>query len=80
MRELNYERGTVDINDELKPELMKMFKADGIVFATPIWWSGQSSHIQAIMERMDPIYNWAKENKHPTILQQSFWFSDLRWR
>ena len=43
MRELNYERGTVDINDELKPELMKMFKADGVVFATPIWLSGSSN-------------------------------------
>ena len=57
MAELNYQRGTADIDDDLKPELMKMFKADGVVFATPIWWSGQSSHIQAIMERMDPIYN-----------------------
>jgi multimeric flavodoxin WrbA len=72
MRELNYERGTVDIDDELKPELMKMFKADGVVFATPIWWSGQSSHIQAVMERMDPIYNWSKENKHQPFYNKVF--------
>ncbi len=72
MAELNYQRGTVDIDDDLKPALMKMFKADGVVFATPIWWSGQSSHIQAIMERMDPIYNWAKENKHQPFYNKVF--------
>ena len=50
LRDLNYEGSTADIDDELKPEIMKIFKADGVVFATPIWWSGHSCHIQGLME------------------------------
>ena len=65
-------------DDELKPHIMNMFKADGVVFATPIWWGGHSSHIQAMFERLDPIYSWAKDNKHPTVLQQSFWNTGIR--
>ena len=33
MRELNYEGSTSDVNDELKPYIMKMFDMDGIIFA-----------------------------------------------
>jgi multimeric flavodoxin WrbA len=72
LRDLNYEGSTADIDDELKPEIMKIFKADGVVFATPIWWSGHSCHIQGLMERMDPIYNWSKENKHQPFYNKVF--------
>tara|TARA_A200000159_G_scaffold158620_1_gene176130 strand:- start:413 stop:1210 length:798 start_codon:yes stop_codon:yes gene_type:complete len=72
LRDLNYEGSTSDIDDDLKPEIMKMFDADGVVFATPIWWSGQSCHIQGLMERMDPIYNWSKENKYQPFYNKVF--------
>ena len=72
MRDLNYEGSTSDIEDDLKPEIMKIFKADGVIFATPIWWSGHSCHIQGLMERMDPIYNWSKENKHQPFYNKVF--------
>ena len=36
MRELDYEGSTSDVDDELKPHIMKMFDMDGVIFATPI--------------------------------------------
>jgi multimeric flavodoxin WrbA len=62
MRDLNYEGSTADVNDELKPHIMKMFDVDGVIFATPIWWGNHSCHIQAMLERLDVIYSWAKDN------------------
>ena len=38
MRDLKYDASTKDVDDELKPHIMDIFKSDGIVFATPIWW------------------------------------------
>ena len=72
MRDLNYTNATLDIDDDLKPQIMKMFNADGVVFATPIWWGGHSSHIQAMFERMDPIDSWATENKYQPFYNKVF--------
>ena len=72
MRELDYEGSTDDVNDELKPHIMKMFNADGVIFATPIWWGTHSCHIQAMLERLDFIYSWAKDNKHQPFYNKVF--------
>ena len=72
MRDLDYEGSTSDVNDELKPHIMKMFKADGVIFATPIWWGNHSCHIQAMLERLDVIYSWAKDNKHQPFYNKVF--------
>ncbi len=64
MRELDYEGSTDDVADALKPYIMKMFDMDGVIFATPIWWGTHSCHIQALLERLDFIYSWAKDNKY----------------
>ena len=72
MRELDYEGSTSDVNDELKPHIMKMFNMDGIIFATPIWWGQHSCHIQAMLERLDAIYSWAKDNKYQPFYNKVF--------
>ena len=64
MRELDYEGSTDDVNDDLKPYIMKMFDMDGVIFATPIWWGTHSCYIQSLLERLDFIYSWAKDNKY----------------
>ena len=72
LRDLDYKSGTKDIDDELKPHIMKIFDMDGIVFATPIWWGVQSSYIQSMFERLDPIYSWAKDNKYQPFYNKVF--------
>ena len=72
MRDLNYEGSTDDVNDELKPHIMKMFDVDGVIFATPIWWGTHSCHIQAMLERLDFIYSWAKDNKYQPFYNKVF--------
>ena len=72
LRDLDYKTGTKDIDDELKPHIMKIFDMDGIVFATPIWWGVQSSYIQSMFERLDPIYSWAKDNKYQPFYNKVF--------
>jgi len=72
LRDLDYEGATKDVNDELKPHIMKIFKMDGIVFATPIWWGGHSCYIQSMFERLDPIYSWAKDNKYQPFYNKVF--------
>ena len=72
LRDLDYEGSTDDINDELKPYIMKMFNVDGVVFATPIWWGTHSCHIQAMLERLDFIYSWAKDNKYQPFYNKVF--------
>jgi multimeric flavodoxin WrbA len=72
MRELDYEGSTSDVNDELKPHIMKMFNMDGVIFATPIWWGQHSCHIQAMLERLDAIYSWAKDNKYQPFYNKVF--------
>ena len=72
MRELDYEGSTDDVNDDLKPYIMKMFNMDGVIFATPIWWGTHSCHIQAMLERLDFIYSWAKDNKYQPFYNKVF--------
>lgn len=72
LRELDYEGATADIDDELKPHLLKMFDADGVIFATPIWWGQHSCHTQAMLERLDPIYSWAKDNNFQPMYNKVF--------
>ena len=72
MRELDYEGSTDDVNDQLKPHIMKMFDVDGVIFATPIWWGTHSCHIQAMLERLDFIYSWAKDNKFQPFYNKVF--------
>ena len=72
MRELDYEGSTDDVNDELKPHIMKMFDVNGVIFATPIWWGTHSCHIQAMLERLDFIYSWAKDNKYQPFYNKVF--------
>ena len=72
LRDLDYEGSTDDVNDELKPYIMKMFDMDGVLFATPIWWGTHSCHIQAMLERLDFIYSWAKDNKYQPFYNKVF--------
>jgi len=72
LRELNYEGATSDVDDELKPHIMDIFKADGVIFATPIWWGQHSCHTQAMLERLDPIYSWAKDNNYQPMYNKVF--------
>ena len=72
MRDLKYDASTKDVDDELKPHIMDIFKSDGIVFATPIWWGGHSSHIQSMFQRLDPIYSWGKDNKFQPFYNKVF--------
>tara|TARA_Y100001935_G_C17308678_1_gene514145 strand:+ start:2431 stop:3339 length:909 start_codon:yes stop_codon:yes gene_type:complete len=72
MRDLDYEGSTSDVNDDLKPHIMKMFEMDGVIFATPIWWGQHSCHIQAMLERLDAIYSWAKDNKYQPFYNKVF--------
>jgi multimeric flavodoxin WrbA len=43
--------------DEWPAILEKILDADIIVFATPIWWSNQSSLIQRVIERLDELHD-----------------------
>ena len=62
VRDLNYTPSTKDIDDDMRIVINKMFKVDGVVFATPIWWGTQSSYIQSVIERMDFIDSWSIDN------------------
>ena len=72
LRDLDYERATKDVKDELAPHIIDIFKADGIIFATPIWWGGHGSYIQSMFERLDPIYSWSKDNKYQPFYNKVF--------
>ena len=72
LRDLNYEGSTDEVNDELQPVIKKMLEMDGVVFATPIWWGVHSCHIQALMERLEPIYSWAKDNNYQPFYNKVF--------
>ena len=37
--------------------LKKVLASDIVIFATPIWWGGQSSEIQRVIERLDEIHD-----------------------
>jgi multimeric flavodoxin WrbA len=72
LRDLDYEGATADIDDELKPHLMKILQVDGVIFATPIWWGQHSCHTQAMMERLDPIHSWAQDNNFQPMYNKVF--------
>jgi multimeric flavodoxin WrbA len=36
--------------------------ADIVIFATPIWWGGQSSFMQRVIERLDEIHDEIMES------------------
>ena len=72
IRDLNYTPSTKDIDDDMRTVINKMFKVDGVIFATPIWWGTHSCHIQAMLERLDFIYSWAKDNKYQPFYNKVF--------
>jgi multimeric flavodoxin WrbA len=43
--------------DEWPAILKKILASDIIVFATPIWWSNQSSLMQRVIERLDELHD-----------------------
>jgi len=64
MNEIDYECGTDDYNDELKPIILDFLKNyDGMIFATPIWWGLHSGYISSVIERFDYIDSWSRNNK-----------------
>ena len=72
LRNLDYERATKDVKDELAPHIIDIFNCDGVIFATPIWWGGHGSYIQTMFERLDPIYSWSKDNKYQPFYNKVF--------
>lgn len=57
LRDYDIQPGTkTEIDDDDWPKILdKMFAADIIVFATPVWWGIQSSLIQRVIERLDEL-------------------------
>jgi ATP sulfurylase len=49
--------------DEWPPILEKVLAADILVFATPIWWSNQSSLMQRVIERLDELHDQVMSGK-----------------
>jgi multimeric flavodoxin WrbA len=49
--------------DEWTYILEYLLDSDIIIFATPIWWSNQSSEIQRVIERLDEIHDEILEGK-----------------
>jgi multimeric flavodoxin WrbA len=43
--------------DDWPAILKKVLASDIVIFATPIWWGGQSSEIQRVIERLDEIHD-----------------------
>jgi multimeric flavodoxin WrbA len=43
--------------DEWPSILRRVLGADLVIFATPIWWSNQSSLIQRVIERLDELHD-----------------------
>ena len=72
IRDLKYTPGTKDFDDDMRELINKMFKVDGVVFATPIWWGVQSSYIQAVIERMDFIDSWSIDNGFKPFYGKTF--------
>jgi multimeric flavodoxin WrbA len=49
--------------DEWPGILAKILASDIVVFATPIWWSNQSSLIQRVIERLDELHDYVMAGK-----------------
>ena len=43
--------------DEWPAILTKIVASDIVIFATPIWWSTQSSEMQKVIERLDKVHD-----------------------
>src|SRR5450432_3183906 len=56
--------------DEWPRILEKLARADIIVFATPIWWSGHSSLIQRMLERLDELNDEIVETGNSEFLNK----------
>ena len=57
LRDYDIQPGTkTEIDDDDWPKILeKMFAADIVIFATPVWWGIQSSLIQRVIERLDEL-------------------------
>jgi multimeric flavodoxin WrbA len=54
-------RSNMGKGDEWPGILKKILAADILVFATPIWWSNQSSVMQRVIERLDELHTELRE-------------------
>jgi multimeric flavodoxin WrbA len=66
---LKTDLGVVDgKQDEWPGVAQKMFAADIVIFATPIWWGNHSSLMQRVIERMDELNDeFAETGKSPLL-------------
>jgi multimeric flavodoxin WrbA len=49
--------------DQWPDILQKLLASDIVIFATPIWWSNQSSLIQRVIERLDEQHDYLMAGK-----------------
>ncbi|MBX4192056.1 flavodoxin family protein [Candidatus Parcubacteria bacterium] len=63
-------RSNMGQGDEWPQILQKMFAADIIIFATPIWWDNQSSLIQRVVERLDELNDKIVETGKSELLNK----------
>lgn len=49
--------------DEWPGILQKVLQSEIVVFATPVWWSNQSSLMQRVIERLDELHDNLMQNK-----------------
>jgi multimeric flavodoxin WrbA len=49
--------------DEWPRILDKILASDILIFATPVWWSNQSSLMQRVIERLDELHDHILEGK-----------------
>jgi len=87
------EQEICSIEDDLFPIYLRMKEADGIILASPVYYSSATALIKALMERVGYIARWNGEPFHGkvggplvvarrsgqnfTIAQLTFWFQIL---
>jgi len=87
------EQETCSIEDDLFPIYLRMKEADGIILASPVYYSSATALIKALMKRVGYIARWNGEPFHGkvggplvvarrsgrnfTIAQLTFWFQIL---
>ena len=72
LNQLDYECATDDRDDEFRSVMKKVLDADGLIIATPIWWGVHSSYAQSILERMNAIYDYGRDNKFQPFYNKVF--------
>jgi multimeric flavodoxin WrbA len=72
LNELDYDCSTDDRNDDFQLVLKKILEADGLIIATPIWWGVHSSYAQSVLERMNVIYDYSRDNKFQPFYNKVF--------